>query len=230
MTGDRSLFVDFNKKMNSDQEITIGNKMKLPVLGTGTVNVTNGTLKNILLVKGLGVNLISVYKIVHARYEFVVNANQVIVRDKKKNPSNIIAISRVDHEESLLKFVGFVDDKYTLSHAFIAQTDDMSELWHARLGHINYIKLQDMVRGLTNISACKGVCEECVLGKHHREPFDSGKAWKANHPLQLIHSDLCEPGYTSLSNARYLLTFIDYYSRRVWVYFLERKNEVFEFF
>lgn len=30
--------------------------------------------------------------------------------------------------------------------------------------------------------------------------------------------------------ARYLLTFIDNYSRRAWVYFLERKNEVFEVF
>lgn len=179
-------------------------------------------------------NLISVYKIIQAGYEFIVNVDQVIVRDRK-DPSNIIAIGRVDHEENLFKFVGFLDDKYTLSHAFIAQTDYMSQLWHARLGHLNYRKLQDMVRmdmvrGLTKISACEGVCEGCVLGKHHRDPFDSGKAWRANHPLQLIHSDLCEPGYPSLSGARYLLTFIDDYSRRVWVYFLERKKEVFEVF
>ena len=69
-----------------------------------------------------------------------------------------------------------------------------------------------------------------VLGKHHRDPLDSGKAWRANHPLQLIHIDLCEPRYPSISGARYLLTFIDDYRRRVWIYFLERKKEVFEVF
>ena len=142
--------------------------MKFPVLRTGTVNVTNVSLKNILLVEGLGVNLISVYKIVQAGDEFIVNADQVIVRDRR-DPRNIIAIGRVDHEENLCKFVGFLDDKYTLSHAFIAQTNYMSQLWHARLGHLNYRKLQDivrmdMVRGLTKNSACEGVCEGCVLG------------------------------------------------------------------
>ena len=127
MTGDRSLFIDFYEGKNSDQEISISNKMKLPILGTGTVNVTNGSLKNILLVEGLGVNLILVYKIVQAGYDFVVNVDQVIVRDKK-DLSNIIVIGRVDHEENLFKFVGFIDDKYTLSHALIAQTDYMSQL------------------------------------------------------------------------------------------------------
>lgn len=34
MTGDRSLFIDFYEGKNSDQEISIGNKMKLPILGT----------------------------------------------------------------------------------------------------------------------------------------------------------------------------------------------------
>ena len=48
----------------------------------------------------------------------------------------------------------------------------MSQLWHARLGHLNYRKLQDMVRmdmvrGLTKISPSKEVCEGFVLGKHH---------------------------------------------------------------
>ena len=87
-----------------------------------------------------------------------------------------------------------------------------------------------MVRGLTKISPSEGVCEGCVLGKCHQDLFDSSKACTVNHPLQLIHRDLCELGYPLVSGARYLLTFIDDYSRRVWVYFIERKNEVLEVF
>ena len=163
MTGDKSLLTNFYEGKNSNQEITIGNKMKLSIIGTGTVNVTNGSLKNVLLVEGLGVNLISIYKIVQARYEFFVTVDQVIVRDRK-DPTNIIAIGRVDHEESLFKFVGFADEEFKHSHAYIAQADYMSKIWHARLGYINYRKLQDMVRmdmvrGLTKISPSKGVCE-----------------------------------------------------------------------
>lgn len=48
-----------------------------------------------------------------------------------------------------------------------------------------------MVHGLPNISFAKGVCEGCVLGKHHREMIEKGKAWHAKEPLQLIHSDIC---------------------------------------
>ena len=47
--------------------------------------------------------------------------------------------------------------------------------------------------------------------------------------LELIHSDLMglfpEP---SISKARYVLSFIDDYSRYTWVYFLKYKSEVFE--
>ena len=37
--------------------------------------------------------------------------------------------------------------------------------------------LSKMVHGLPNILYTKGVCEGYVLGKHHREMFEKGKAW-----------------------------------------------------
>lgn len=36
--------------------------------------------------------------------------------------------------------------------------------------------LSKMVLGLPVISSTKGVCEACMLGKHHKEMFDKGKA------------------------------------------------------
>ena len=54
--------------------------------------------------------------------------------------------------------------------------------------------LTKMVLGFPNINSfTTGVCEGCVLGKHHREMFDKVKAWRAKEPLQLIHSDICGP-------------------------------------
>ena len=71
----------------------------------------------------------------------------------------------------------------------------------------------------------------CVLGKHHRDNFDKCASWHASVPLELVHSDLCDPlPSASFSGFKYFLTFIDDYSRRTWVYFLKLKSEVFNMF
>ena len=91
--------------------------------------------------------------------------------------------------------------------------------------------LTKMVHGLPHISSTDGVCEGCVLGKHHREMFEKGRHWRAKEPLQLIHSDICGPlEVPSLSHTVYFLTFIDDFSRKSWVYFLKNKSEVFSIF
>jgi transposase InsO family protein len=55
--------------------------------------------------------------------------------------------------------------------------------------------------------------------------------WRASEKLQLIHSDLCGPiTPTTVSNKRYILTFIDDFSRKTWLYLLAEKGETFEKF
>jgi transposase InsO family protein len=49
--------------------------------------------------------------------------------------------------------------------------------------------------------------------------------------LELLHTDLWGPSpIASLGGSRYYVTFIDDSSRKVWVYFLKNKSEVFETF
>ena len=50
------------------------------------------------------------------------------------------------------------------------------------LCHLNYGKMQlltKMVHGLPHIYSTNGVYEGGVMGKHHREMFEKGKAWRA---------------------------------------------------
>lgn len=90
---------------------------------------------------------------------------------------------------------------------------------------------EHMVRGIPNINKQDQVYECCVFGKHYRDPFPSGKARRANKPLELIHSDLYGPmRVTSLGGSKYFLTFIDDYTRKLWIYFLKEKLEVFGIF
>ena len=88
-----------------------------------------------------------------------------------------------------------------------------------------------MVTGLP-VASCKyGVCSECVLKKHHRDSFEKRASWNASTPLKLVHSDLCGPRpVVSFSRYKYLLTFINDFSRCTWVYLLKLKSEVFNMF
>jgi len=46
--------------------------------------------------------------------------------------------------------------------------------------------------------------------------------------LELVHSDLCSPiNPSSNEGKRYIITFIDDYSRKTWAYFLQEKSEAF---
>jgi len=113
---------------------------------------------------------------------------------------------------------------------------DKSWLWHFRFGHFRFKTLSHMyskniVEGMPLIELQETVCEGCTLGKHHRNSFPVGRSWRASHPLELVHSDLCDPMHTtSIGGNRYFLTFIDDYSKKTWVFFLKEKLKVYEYF
>jgi hypothetical protein len=88
---------------------------------------------------------------------------------------------------------------------------------------------QGMVDGLPNIQFSKGICEGCVLGKHPQEKFDKGKTQKPSSPLYVIHSDLMGPfPYPSAIKSRYMIIFVDDFSRFTWIFFLRKKSKVFQ--
>lgn len=70
-----------------------------------------------------------------------------------------------------------------------------------------------------------------MKGKQHRSPFPSTSTWRPSQILQLVHADIFGPiSPTSNSKKRYLLTFIDDFSRKIWVFFLADKLEAFKCF
>jgi len=88
-----------------------------------------------------------------------------------------------------------------------------------------------MVHGLPTISSTKGVCEGCVLGKHHSGNFDKDKSWCAQEKLQRVHNDIRGPLETpSLSCVFYFISFIDDYNMKTWVYFLKHKSDTYVVF
>jgi transposase InsO family protein len=113
--------------------------------------------------------------------------------------------------------------------------EDEAWLWHMRFGHLGYSGLRDLVKkqsveGLPNLDFDNKFCEGCVIGKQTRRQFGKSK-YSATRPLELIHTDICGPITPgSYSGKEYFITFIDDYSKKCWVYFLEKKSEAFETF
>jgi hypothetical protein len=111
---------------------------------------------------------------------------------------------------------------------------ETSTLWHQRYGHLNlhylsHLAKERLVDGLPEIQQKQqGICGACQVGKQHRAPFDEGQAWRAKEVLQLIHVNVCRPmKMHQCSDAKYFLLFVDDFTRKMWVYFLKLKSEVF---
>ena len=93
--------------------------------------------------------------------------------------------------------------------------------------------LQSMVSGMNldkdelSMSFYKG----SVQVKQQRAPFSRNKGTCAPKRFEIEHSDVCGPiGTTSMDGARSFVTFIDDFSRRVWLYTLKTKGECLEKF
>jgi transposase InsO family protein len=74
------------------------------------------------------------------------------------------------------------------------------------------------------------MCKGCAQGKNVKNPFPRTNS-RAKGVLDIVHSDVCRQMSTPFLNGYiYYVSFIDDYSCRTWIYFLNSKDEVFSKF
>ncbi|GFV64309.1 retrovirus-related Pol polyprotein from transposon TNT 1-94 [Trichonephila clavipes] len=111
------------------------------------------------------------------------------------------------------------------------------EIWHQRFCHVNNDYLvktskNDSVKGLPRLTDNgKTHCIPCKLAKSKRVSFKKTGAVRSKRPLELLHVDLCGPMPTeSQGGNKYFLSIIDDYSRKVTVFPIQNKSDVFHTF
>ncbi|GKD50720.1 ribonuclease H-like domain-containing protein [Tanacetum coccineum] len=111
-------------------------------------------------------------------------------------------------------------------------TVDESNKWHRRLGHVNFINLnklvkENLVRGLpSKIFQNDHTCVACQKGKQHKASCKTKVMSSISHPLQLLHMDLFRPtSVRSINHKTYCLIITNNFSRFSWVFFLRIKDE-----
>ncbi|GBM86531.1 Copia protein [Araneus ventricosus] len=120
--------------------------------------------------------------------------------------------------------------------ALNASNKNNLEDWHRKFCHINprYIintSKNESVKGLPIFKNEQLNCEVCKLAKTKRKSFKPIGKIKSTKPLQLLYMDVCGllPSQ-SLRCHRYFLSITDDYSRKVIVYPMKNKSEVFDCF
>ncbi|GJT68239.1 putative ribonuclease H-like domain-containing protein [Tanacetum coccineum] len=133
-------------------------------------------------------------------------------------------------------------------------TTDESNLWHRRLGHVNFKNLNrvvkgNLVRGLpigdfyffikkedffifliflffTKLFQNDHTCVACQKGKQHKASCKAKLVSSISHTLQLLHMDLFGPtSIRSINHKTYCLVITDDFSRFSWTFFLRTKDE-----
>ncbi|CAL2235091.1 unnamed protein product [Prunus armeniaca] len=183
-----------------------------------------------MLVPGLDENLLSVGQMVEHGYYLVFGDSMVEIYDDRLMENLVAKVSMTGNRCFPLSL------KYANSVAMKTTIEESTWCWHKRFGHLNMQSLkllqqQELVYGLPEIRNADRICQNCAIGKSHREAFDKEKTWRASVPLELVHSDVCGPMQTtSIGGNKYFLTVIDDCTRMCWVYFMQFKSKVFNIF
>ena len=106
-------------------------------------------------------------------------------------------------------------------------------LWHQRLGHMSErgLKVLSDRKLLPSLKSLKlDFCKHCIYGKQNRQKIKT-RRHTSEGILDYIHSDVWGPSPTiSYGESSYFVTFIDDFSKKVWIYMLKRKADVFTVF
>jgi hypothetical protein len=115
----------------------------------------------------------------------------------------------------------------------VVENETSTELWHRRLGHMSEKGLQVLTKKqlLPNIKGTSLMpCTHCLVRKQRRVSFHKSLQSRKTNILDLVHTDVCIMNTKSLGGALYYVTFIDEYSRKVWVFALKIKDQVMNVF
>lgn len=211
---------DFGKVYLADGEA-------LNVVGMGDIDIalpnkSKWTLQKVRHIPELKKNLISVGQLDDCGHSVVFSENSW------KVTKGAMVLARGKKMGTLYSTTGLNNTIAT------TVAESTSDLWHCRLGHMSQKGMKELLsRGkLPELKSVDlGMCESCIMGKQKKVSFLKGGRTLRPEKLDLVHTDVWGPSpVASLGGSRYYVTFIDDHSRKVWVYFLKHKSEVFNVF
>ena len=192
----------------------------------GTLNVERlPRLKSVLHVEGLKANLINISQL----------CDQNLLVKFTKNTCKVFNDSKKCVLEEARSFANCY--KLLQPHTCHKTSLDEIEIWHQKLGHLNYNNLTKIVnaraiRGIHKLGMKKnGVCGPYQLGKQLKMSHQVLQQIKTTKTLELLHMDLMRPMQVeSTGGKRYVFVYVDDFFRFTWVDFIKEKSDTFSVF
>ncbi|WJZ94710.1 hypothetical protein VitviT2T_013543 [Vitis vinifera] len=232
MCGNKLWFSDLDEEFR--QSVKLGNNSKMTVLGKGNIRMqvagVTQVITDVFYIPELRNNLLSVGQLQEKGVAILIQHGECRVYHPEKG---LIMQTSMFANRMFILPVRVMPKAPT---CFQITLEDNTHLWHCRYGHLSFkglrtLQYKEMVRGLPQLKASSKVCIDCMVGKQHRDAIPKRSLWRASQRLQLVHADICGPiKLVSNSKKRYLISFIDDYSHKVWIYFLTEKSEAFTTF
>ncbi|GJR09007.1 zinc finger, CCHC-type containing protein [Tanacetum coccineum] len=199
------------ESLNDGSILHMGNESTTLVHRRGCVDLrfSSGkivSLFNVLHVPNIRKNLVSSSVLNNCGYKQVTESNKFVL-------SKHVVFIGFGYLSNHMFRLNIVNDNIGSAFMPTSKLND-SIIWHARLGHVHFKRMQDMSKDglILAFDMDTEKCKTCMLTKITKTPFQNVKC--KTEVLELIHIDLCYLHATpSLGNKKYFVTFIDDASR-----------------
>ena len=247
----REMFDTFEPMTGKGKSVILGDGRRIPVSGYGTLKVsvpvfgglstTTLTNRYVQYTPDMAVNLLSVSCLTETGLEVRFIDRDCTIRRGRKVIARARKVANKLFQLTMAKRMAHSGKSQESDNsAHVAQLD-VAQLWHQRLGHLNFPSLKKLfaeaqvkedqgvdcerisraLRSATHVSKC----ESCALAKSTRKPFPVNGVTRATRPLELIHMDLCTMPQRSKEGAKHFLTIQDDCTRECWVFLLKSKDD-----
>ena len=182
-------------------------------------------MKDVLYIKGLKANLLSITQICDEDFLVQFSKKGCIIIDEER--TQVLEGNRTT--DNCYGVVLMAPISCRSAHV------DMLELWHHIFGHANFkqvakVSKLEAIEGLPKFGKVeKTICGARQMGKQTKATHHKVNVIGTSRCLELLHVDLIGPTRTeSLGGKRYIMVIVDDFSRYTWVEFLREKSEACE--
>ncbi|GJT74740.1 putative ribonuclease H-like domain-containing protein [Tanacetum coccineum] len=233
MTGNKSYLSDY-EEIDGGFVAFGGNSKGGKITGKGKIRTGKLDFEDVYFVKELKFNLFSVSQMCDKKNNVLFTDTECVVlsSDFKLTDENhvLLKVPRKDNMYSV--DLRNVVPQGGLTFLFAKATLDESNLWHRRLGHINFKTMNKLVRGNlvrglpSKIFENDHTCVAYQKEKQHKASCKTKTVSSISQPLQMLHMDLFGLTFVkSIMKKTYCLVVTDDFSRFSWVFFLATKDE-----
>ncbi|KAJ3649380.1 hypothetical protein Zmor_021128 [Zophobas morio] len=238
MTFRRDIITNYREFSASERKpITVGNNETIYAEGEGDVMITsyvNGQvleqgMSEVWYVPEIGKNLFSISAA----------SNRGVNALFSKHTLQLFSRGKVVATGQLAKnglFEMNIRARATAEAMIASASAQNVRVWHERLGHVAFKVVREMAKSdpITGMEVVDSkdsadnedtFCEDCVYGKHVRQPFPSSNS-RAERPGDLMHFDTIGPLNESLGGSRFAAVFTDDCSGTIIAVPMKTKSDV----